>query len=303
MRLGIALAALAALAWPRVAAAQLKTCVQVEAPGAEHDSLKRAVETELDRHPSHRAAREDCQGYLTVELLDLGAQEGKWLTGRINSQVPQREHVGPDGLVPAVERLLRVVLHNDPLVLSGPRSQNWLDRQKHALEVRSAMHWGAELFELGARLDGGLATLAGVALSLRREADALYIGARVGAAFDPGAQPGRLSLRMQFEAQLEAGWYASPAATTSFFASALLGGVHQRFEGPAPFDGPDAIGSATSMGVTVGGRAGVEALRASDMRLLAYLQLQVPAFVSRDSDHGVVDQWVPCAAVGAGVLF
>jgi hypothetical protein len=275
----------------------------VEAPAAEKQALARVVETELDRHPSHHATKTDCQGYLSVELLDLGAQEGKWLTGRINSQVPQRERVGDDGLVPAVERLLRVVLHNDPLVLTGPGSQRWLERQRHALEVRSSMRWGAELFELIGPLQGSAATLAGVALSLRREADALYIGARVSGAFDPGAQPRQLSLRMQFDAQLEAGWYASPASQTSFFASALLGGVHQRFEGPAPFDGADAIGSATSMGVTVGGRAGVEALRASDMRLLAYLQLQVPAFVSRDTDHGVVDAWVPCAAIGAGVLF
>jgi hypothetical protein len=55
--------------------------------------------------------------------------------------------------------------------------------------------------------------------------------------------------------------------------------------------------------VSIGARAGVEALRASDVRVLAFLQLQLPAFVSRDADHGVVDQWVPYAAVGAGVLF
>jgi hypothetical protein len=110
-------------------------------------------------------------------------------------------------------------------------------------------------------------------------------------------------MRWQFDAQLEAGWYANPVATTTFFASALLGGTHQRFEGPAPLDGPDASGAATNIGVSIGARAGVETLRASDIRLLAFIQVQAPAFVSRDDDHGVVDQWVPCLAAGAGALF
>jgi hypothetical protein len=280
----------------------MKTCVQVEAPAAERETLQRVVETEMDRHPTHRAAKDDCQGFLTVEVLDLGAHEGKWLTARINSQVPQREHIGSDGVVPAVERLLRVVLHNDPLVLTGPGSQRWLERQRQALRVRSSMQWGAEIYQLAARLGPGVA-LSGAALSLRREADSLYIGARAGAAFDVSSPGARLTMRWQFDAQLEAGWYANPVATTTFFASALLGGTHQRFEGPAPLDGPDASGAATNIGVSIGARAGVETLRASDIRLLAFIQVQAPAFVSRDDDHGVVDQWVPCLAAGAGALF
>ena len=37
--------------------------------------------------------------------------------------------------------------------------------------------------------------------------------------------------------------------------------------------------------------------------VLAFLQLTLPAFVSGDPDHGVVDQWVPTAAIGAGILY
>ncbi|HVX94447.1 MAG TPA: hypothetical protein VHK47_06010 [Polyangia bacterium] len=285
------------------ARAQVRTCVEIESPARDREALTRAVKTELDRHPTHHAADSDCQGTLTVEIIDLGATDGRWVTGRINSQVPDREKVGPDGLVPAVERLLRVVLHNDPLVLQGPGSQSWLERQRHALEVRTAMHWGLEVYEAVAPLGSSIATLPGFGLSLRREASALYVGARLGGAFDPDNSISGLQLRLQIEAQLEAGFYASPEATTSFFASALVGALYQRFEGPAPLDGADATGAATMTGVAVGARAGVEAMRASDVRVLAFLQLQLPAFASSDPDHGVVDRWVPSASIGAGLLF
>jgi hypothetical protein len=39
------------------------------------------------------------------------------------------------------------------------------------------------------------------------------------------------------------------------------------------------------------------------MRVVAFLQLELPAFQSRDTDHGVVDQWTPSASLGAGLLF
>ena len=73
-----------------------------------------------------------------------------------------------------------------------------------------------------------------------RDVSALPVGARVGGAFNVGNEPDRLHLQAQFVAQIEAALYASPAENTSLFASALLGLVHYRFEGPAPFDGRDA---------------------------------------------------------------
>ena len=74
-----------------------------------------------------------------------------------------------------------------------------------------------------------------------------------------------------------------------------MGLVHHRFEGPATFDGPGATGTATSSGLSLGLRGGVETMRTADVRLLAFLQLMVPAFISKDTDHGVVDQWMPCS--------
>jgi hypothetical protein len=286
------------------AAAQLLTCVEIQGK-TDTAALDRLVRLEIDRHPTHRAATTDCQGYLTVELIDLGPrpEEGRWVTGRINAQVPHREKVGPDGLAPAVERLLKVVLHNDPLVLHGPESPGWLQRQRRALERRSRTYVGAEVYEVVAPLGTSVARLSGVGVTVRREIDALYVGVRVGAAVDPVEHSMRLRLHAQVDAQFEAALYLSPLAETSLFASALVGLAYQRFDGPAPLDGPGDSGTATSTGVALALRGGVEALRTSDVRLVAYLQLQAPAFISRDPDHGVVDRWIPCLTLGAGALF
>ncbi|HLK90897.1 MAG TPA: hypothetical protein VKZ18_13450 [Polyangia bacterium] len=294
-------AAIALVAVAAPARAQLRTCVEIEA-AAPGDALARLLRDEIDRHPTHRAATTDCQAYLSIELLDFGAA-GKWITGRLDTQVPHRERIGADGMAPAVERLVTILLHNDPLVLHGPESQSWLERQERALTLRSTMHLGLEVYELATPVGAPLGTLSGVALALRREVDQISIGVRVAGAFNPGATPDVLSLRMQFDAQVEAAFFFRPASSVSLFASALVGLVYQRFDGPATFDGAGATAVASSDGLALGVRLGVEALRITDLRLFAFLDLEAPTFVSRDVDHGVVDQWVPSAALGIGVLF
>ena len=298
-----AVTAAACLGLPRAALAQLRTCVDVEGARGDTDALTRLLRSELDRHPTHHAAVEDCQAHLTVEVIDLGPRDGKWLTGRINTQVPHRERIESDGLVATVQRLLTVVLANDPLVLRGPESNAWLKRQGRALERHSVMHFGAEIYQLGMPVGSSLETLPGLAVALRREVSAVHVGVRLGGALALGAQPDRLHLRGQVDAQIEATLYAAPAANTSLFAGALAGLVYHRFTGPAPLDGPGDTASAATWGLSLGLRGGIETMRTADLRLLAFLQLQAPAFVSRDADHGVVDQWTPTAALGAGVLF
>lgn len=296
------LTAAIALAVPAAARAQLATCVEIAPAPAATDALLRLVRDEIDRHPTHRAATAGCQAYLSIELLDFGSG-GQWLTGRLDTQVPHRERVGSDGMAPAVERLVTVLLHNDPLVLHGPESASWLVRQQRALTLRSTMHLGLEMYGLVTRVAGSVGTLPGVGVSLRREVDQIAIGVRVAGAFNPGTQPQQLSLRMQFDAQIEAAFYFRPVAPVSLFASALVGLVYQRFQGPAHLDGPGVAGTATADGLAVGLRAGVEALRVTDLRLLAFVDLEAPAFVSRDLDHGVVDQWTPSGSLGVAVLF
>ena len=298
---GVALAA--ALA-PAAARAQLRTCVEVEAkPEARAEDLARLLESEIDRHLTHRAADSDCQSYLHVELADLGPVDGQWLTARINSQVPHRERVGDGGLVPAVERLLTVVLNNDPFVLKGPETPGWLRRQGRDLERRSVLHWGAEAYAMGAPVGSSLQTLSGVALTMRREVSAVYVGFRLGGALNPFAPSDRLVLRLRVDAQIEGALYARPAADTSLYVSVLLGLAYSRFEGPAPLDGPGAIGTATDAAFAVAVRGGVEALRTADVRLFAFAELGLPVSPVSDPDHGVINQWVPTAGLGAGLLF
>ena len=298
----LALGAVTAVLLTTAAArAELATCVEVAAPAGEDEAVGRLIRSEIDRHPTHRAATKDCQTFRSIEVIDL--KKEKWITGRVDSAVPHREPIGSDGVAAAIERLLTVVLHNDPLVLRGPESQTWLAQQKRQLERRSLTHFGLEVFELGSLLGTDLATIPGVALSVRREVSALYVGARVGGALSPIRRPDALRLRAEVDAQVELALYAAPSADISLFAGALLGLVYQRFEGPAPFDGADATGAAVNTGMSIALRAGVEALRTSNVRAMAFLMLQAPAFVSRDPDHGVVDAWVPSASLGAGVLF
>jgi hypothetical protein len=179
-----------------------------------------------------------------------------------------------------------------------------MSRQRRALERRSVMHFGGELYELAARVGGSFDFLPGAAFTIRREVSALHVGARLGGAFDAGGPPAdRLHLHMQFDAQIEGALYASPEENTSLFASALVGLVHERFQGPATLDGPGATGTATSSGLSLGARAGVETMRTADVRLSAFVQATLPVFKSSDADHGVVDQWVPTVLVGAGLLY
>jgi hypothetical protein len=263
--------------------------------------LGRLVRSEVDRHPTHRAVDDDCDTYLTVEMIDLG-KEGRWLTARIDTQVPHREPIGDGQLVSTLERLLTVVLHNDPLVLRGPESNGWFERQRRAIERHSVTHVGVELYERAALLAGRIETLSGVAIALRREVSAVHLGVRVGAAFQFGSEPALL-LRSQFDAQIDGTIYASPEADTSLFASAFVGATHMRFEGLAPLDGPGARGTATSTGLSFAFRGGVEALRTADLRAAAFVELDLPVFVAKDADRGVVHQWVPSAVLGAALLF
>jgi hypothetical protein len=117
---------------PTRAAGRIATCVEVQVSSGDERAFRSLVESELDRHPTHHAVSDDCVSYLKVELIDLGRADGRYLTARINDQVPQRERVERDGLTPALGRLLTILLHNDPVTLRGPEHQTWLG--KHAEE-------------------------------------------------------------------------------------------------------------------------------------------------------------------------
>ncbi len=134
-------------AWSRE---RTDTCVDVAA-SSDREALRTLVESELDRHPSHHAVRDGCVSYLRVELIELDRE--RFLTARINEQVPERVRVGPGGVEAAVTKLLTVVLHNDPVRLRGPISRNWLGEQREAF-VTGQNQFALEGLQLFALLDG-----------------------------------------------------------------------------------------------------------------------------------------------------
>jgi hypothetical protein len=298
--------AVAALVWPAAAlgAGRIPTCVEIETASGDAPELARLVKSELDRHPSHRAVASDCRSYLKIELIELGRMNGggRFLTGRINEQVPHRVPVGPKGVETALVELLSVVLHNDPMSLRGPEAGGWLARQTRSL-LRGKNYVGVEPFELFAPVASRLQMLPGLAIAARRESRAGFLGLRLTPAFALSGQAERAELSLWAAAQAEAALFFAPAADVSGFASVLVGAEYQRFRGPAPDLGAGARSTAVEVGLSLGLRGGVELLRVAETRLVIWAQLGAPVFWSEDEDGGMVDQWLPTALLGGGVVF
>jgi hypothetical protein len=299
------LSAVAALLVSPVAAAQgmVTTCVKVTASRDDAKDLERLVKSEVARHPTHVVAEGDCRTRLEVELIEV--KEGRFLTGRIGSQVPHRVRIeGKEGLVPALDELLRVVLHNDPITLEGPRRQSWLSGSVDQLRRKGQNLYGVEVFEWAAVLDGNVRQMPGVALRLRREIGAWHVGLRLaGALWPEPMRQGELEPALHIAAHAEVATFGSALADVSAYASALVGVEYQRFRGPAPLLGDGAYGSAAGTGLSFGLRGGVEVLRTTDMRFDLFVQALFPVFRTKDDDGGVMRQWVPSAMAGGGIAF
>lgn len=290
------------LVWPASGWAQATTatCVEVLTRRDDADELRRLVVDELDRHATHRSAEEGCTSYLRVETIEVA--EGRYLTGRINDQVPHRERIQGEDLAGALTRLLTVVLHNDPVRLRGPRTEGWFRGGLRVLKRGHSM-WGIEAYQTAAWLDGGPSSLPGLALSFRREVADWHLGARMAYAGRVGEDPETLVMKHHVLAQLQLAWFASSTADASFYYSALIGLEHQRYSGPAPGFGEGEFDEATATGLGVGARVGVELFRTTTGRLDLFAHAQLPAFAASDEEGGVVDAWMPTFGIGAGILF
>jgi hypothetical protein len=301
----ISILAIAALLCPRVASAQgmVATCVKVIASRDDRGDLERLVKSEVGRHPTHVVADKDCRAHLEVELIEV--KEGRFLTGRIGSQVPHRVRIdGKDGLMAALDELLRVVLHNDPVTLEGPRRQSWLSGSVDQLRRKGQNLYGAEVFEWIALVGGNPCQMPGFALRLRREAGSWHVGLRLSGAIWPSQmRQSEIDPAMHVAAHAEVAKFASALSDVSAYASALVGVEHQRFRGPAPLLGDGAYGTAHATGLSLGLRGGVELLRTTDVRFDVFVQALFPVFVTKDDDGGVMRQWVPSAMVGGGIAF
>jgi hypothetical protein len=254
--------------------------------------------TELDRHATHKSADSDCASYVRVELLTVG--ESQYLTGRINTQVPHRETVQDGNMARAVERMLRILLHNDPVRLRGPRRQNWLIAGLRNLK-KGRMVYGAEAFQLVGLVDGDVQSLAGIALNVRREVDTWQLGGRIHYAGKFGGVGPDLTLVGHLAVQFHLMWFTHPKGNTTFYFGAIAGLDHQRYEGPSGIDGGPSSTSASLF--AVGGRMGIEMFRASSSRVDLFAQAMAPTGAATDDNDQVIDAWVPSVTAGLGIAF
>lgn len=296
--LGLALFTLAGEAG---AAARTPTCITVDAPASVRDGLEKLVRSELDAHPTHVAVTDACDTQLSVELVTVKGQ-GTWLTGRIDGQVPQRETVGGDGLDAAVERLLSVLLHNDPIRLRGPAEASWLKDKSREL-ARGHLVFEAALAQSALWLGPRLQLLPGGAIGARREGDTLQIGGRILGTWATQETAAELHADYRFALELDAMFWSSREATTAVFGGPVVGWEIERFEGPATLLEPGTQADVIHHGPFVALRGGVELMREADARVFLALQVAFPVLPARDIDQGVVDHWAPSATLSAGLGF
>ncbi len=296
------IATLLALAVPAAAWGQsnARTCVEVITRRTDPEELRRLVIDELERHPTHRAADDDCESYLRVEVLALADQQ--FVTARVNTEVPHREKVAGDDLAGAIGRVLRVVLHNDPVTLRGPHKEDVFRAGVRALKAGRFL-FGAEAFQIVGLVEGEASSAPGLAFVARREVLAWHLGARLSFAHRLDGDPSELALTGHAGLQLHLAWFPWYEADTSGYLGLVLGMDHERFEGPAPLLGPGETHTFATTGFGVGVRTGLELFRTTTSRLDLFAQAVLPAYSATDDEAGVVDSWVPTVSIGAGMLF
>jgi hypothetical protein len=215
---------------------KVRTCVVVEASTPERDALVRLVESEVDRHPSHRAVKdpkERCSTTLRVELIEIGGD--RFLTGRVGGEVPQRAQIAGKGgkaLETALAELLRVVLGNDPVTLKAPGGHSWLGDRVLELRDHARSRFDFAALESLNLVSDKAAFSPGLLFAFSREIVDVRVGVEAMVFENLDAHPGRLGLDTQIRLHGVVTYYLSSEADVAGFIGASIGLDHQRFSGP-----------------------------------------------------------------------
>jgi hypothetical protein len=165
-------ALLVALAAPAAGAATT-LCVEVRSDDAALGAgLRKLVLDEVAHYPSHSVVDRDwsdgrgssapdpagaaplCASRLAVELFQLAGQ--RYITARVNREVPVRFGVGKDNLAERLAAALRLALRNDPVHLAtDPRELSAVQRAAHSILRRGHTRVRLELFQAIAGSDRG----------------------------------------------------------------------------------------------------------------------------------------------------
>jgi hypothetical protein len=298
------LAALVLFAIDSRAQEKVSTCVVVEGPDAELEALRKLVQSEVDRHPSHKAVSSGCAVHLKVELIQVGAD--RLLTGRVGGEVPQRVHVEGSGgraLEAALDELLRIVLGNDPVALKAPGGQSWFSDKLFSLKSRGQNTLDVGFVEAASPVAGSASFDPGILLGFSREIESWQVG--IEAMWMQGLQEhaGRVDLDTVIRLQAALTLFASETSDTSGYAGLSLGLAHQRFSGPRAQDlgGGDGVYHVT--GPALGLRGGVEFFRTTTMRAFVATEVFLPIFWADDQQADVMKGWVPSVSLIAGARF
>jgi hypothetical protein len=289
---------------PAGAQEKVATCVVVEAPASEIAALQKLVESEVDRHPSHRAASNGCAVHLKVELIQVGSD--RFLTARVGGEVPQRVHVeGPGGkpLEAALDELLRIVLGNDPVALKAPGGQSWFSEKTFSLKDRGQNTFDVAFLESASPVVGSLTFDPGIFLGFSREIENWQVGIEGLWAQGLHEHPGSVDLDTVIRLQAALTLFASDEADTSAFGGLSLGLAHQRFSGPRAPELGGGDGSYHVTGPAAGIRGGVEFFRTTSMRAFAFTEVFLPIFWADDQQAEVMKGWVPSFSLAAGARF
>ncbi len=290
-----ALASWAMLAAAPAGAQVVGVCVQVES-AEDRVGLARLIRSEVDAHQTHRAVDRGCDQHLRVELFSVG--DTRFLTGRLDALVPERVEV--DELTDAVEELVTVLLHNDPVRLDAPGSDSGIAGALMRLR-RSRRSWGVALEERVALLGGSVETLPGLAFRLRRELPQWSVGAVFGV--NPRLTPGLQTLHARVVARLgfTATWASSAEAEHVAIFGFQLGLMHIWANGPVrgrPDLDDDAFGTGPYLGLTTG----TELFRSAASRFSLRVAVELPLFLVRDEAELVMRGWVPSLSVAVALL-
>lgn len=303
MRANIALAALALVAAPAVAAAAVPICVEVRAAPAEANGLEKLVRDGLGHHPSHEAVASGCATGLFVELFEAGGV--RHLTARAGRGIPVR-YVVKDGaeLGEAVTKALRLVLDSEPVYLAEDITRyGAAQRAAHSVLVRGHTRLRVEAYEAAA-FPGGASFAPGGALAVSRGADHWQIFSRVYFGGDPGAAPssGR-ALRIHSGGDAGVAYELDALSSWSFYVAAGAGAQLLRFEGRAVSSDPATLDARTDFGFAALLRVGVRLMRYHDFDCDVFVQAYLPVFVAGDLDSTLPRAWAPSAVAGLGVGF
>lgn len=297
-------AAVAMLVLPAVAQEKVATCVHVEGPAAEAEPLRKLVESEVDRHPSHRSANDGCAVHLRVELIDIDGE--RFLTGRVGGEVPQRVHVEGPGAKPleaALDELLRIVLGNDPVALKVPGGQSWFSDRLFTLKERGRNTFDFGLLESASPVAGRVTFDPGVLVGFSREIESWQVGLEAMWNQSLAGHAGTTDLDTVIRLHAAVTLFTSAESDVSGFFGLSLGLAHQRFTGPRAKDLGGGDGAYNVTGPALGLRGGVEFFRTTTLRAFVLAEAFVPMFWANDEQAEVMKGWVPGFSLGTGARF